>query len=134
MPVIFDSERQINNTCQRLGIFMETIENKYRGRDYEINIQFPEFTCLCPVTLLPDFAVITIKYIPDELLVELKSLKSYLNSFRDKEIFHEEVTNKILSDFAEKIHPKRVEVTGNFNVRGGLYTTVTASYPPQSNF
>ena len=111
---------------------METIENKYKERDYEVNIRFPEFTCLCPKTLLPDFAEITINYIPDKLLVELKSLKLYLNSFRNQEIFHEEVVNKILSDFVEKIRPKGVEVSGNFNVRGGLHTTVNASYPSPS--
>jgi 7-cyano-7-deazaguanine reductase len=108
---------------------MEAIENKYRERDYEVNIRFPEFTCLCPMTTQPDFAEIIIDYVPNELLVELKSLKLYLNSFRDKGIFHEEAVNKILGDFVEKISPKRVEVTGNFNVRGGIYTTVKASYP-----
>jgi 7-cyano-7-deazaguanine reductase len=111
---------------------METIENKYKERDYEVNIRFPEFTCLCPGTLLPDFAEITINYIPDKLLVELKSLKLYLNSFRNQEIFHEEAVNKILSDFVEKICPKRVEVTGDFNIRGGIHTAVNASYPPPS--
>lgn len=108
---------------------METIENKYRKRDYEVNIRFPEFTCLCPMTTQPDFAEIIIDYVPDELLIELKSLKFYLNSFRDKGIFHEEAVNKILDDFVEKISPKRIEVTGNFHVRGGIYTTVKASYP-----
>ncbi|MEA1935296.1 MAG: preQ(1) synthase [Thermodesulfobacteriota bacterium] len=108
---------------------MQTIENKYRERDYEVKIRFPEFTCLCPMTSQPDFAEIVINYVPNEMLVELKALKFYLNSFRDKGIFHEEVVNKILNDFVEKIHPKRVEVTGNFNVRGGLHATVRASYP-----
>lgn len=108
---------------------MEAIENKYRERDYEVNIRFPEFTCLCPMTTQPDFAEIIIDYVPNELLVELKSLKFYLNSFRDKGIFHEEAVNKILGDFVEKISPKRIEVTGNFHVRGGIYTTVKASYP-----
>lgn len=108
---------------------MEAIENKYRERDYEVNIRFPEFTCLCPMTTQPDFAEIIIDYVPNELLVELKSLKLYLNSFRDKGIFHEEAVNKILDDFVEKISPKKVEVTGNFHVRGGIYTTVKASYP-----
>ena len=109
--------------------FMQTIENKYRERDYEVKIRFPEFTCLCPITSQPDFAEIAINYVPNELLVELKALKFYLNSFRDKGIFHEEAVNKILNDFVEKIHPKKVEVTGNFNVRGGLHTMVRASHP-----
>lgn len=108
---------------------METIENAYRERDYEIDIRFPEFTCLCPKTSQPDFAEIIIIYVPGERLVELKSLKFYLNSYRDRGIFHEEAVNRILEDFVETVRPKRVEVTGKFNVRGGLYTTVKASYP-----
>ncbi len=108
---------------------MEAIENKYRERDYEVNIRFPEFTCLCPMTAQPDFAEITITYVPDECIVELKSLKVYLNSYRDRGIFHEEAVNGILKDFVEKICPKRVEVTGNFNIRGGIHTTVKAGYP-----
>jgi 7-cyano-7-deazaguanine reductase len=107
---------------------MEKIENKYRERDYEVNIRFPEFTCLCPMTSQPDFAEILINYIPGDWLAELKALKIYLNSFREKGIFHEEAVNKILDDFVEKIHPKKVEVIGKFNVRGGIYTTVRATY------
>ncbi len=109
---------------------METIENNYRERDYEVQIRFPEFTCLCPKTAQPDFAEIIIRYVPGILLVELKSLKIYLNAYRNEGIFHEEVVNRILQDFVETVAPKRVEITGNFNVRGGIYTTVTASYPP----
>ncbi|HOO89336.1 MAG TPA: preQ(1) synthase [Syntrophales bacterium] len=108
---------------------MEAIENKYRERDYEVNIRFPEFTCLCPMTAQPDFAEIMITYVPGDCIVELKSLKLYLNSYRDKGIFHEEAVNRILSDFVEKICPKKVEVIGAFNVRGGIHTTVTARYP-----
>jgi len=108
---------------------METIENRYRERDYEVRIRFPEFTCLCPKTSQPDFAEIIINYVPDELLVELKSLKFYLNSYRNEGIFHEEAVNRILNDFTEKVCPKKVEIIGNFNVRGGIYTTVKAIYP-----
>ena len=108
---------------------MDTIENRFKGRDYEVRIKFPEFTCLCPVTSQPDFAEIIIDYVPLDLLVELKSLKLYLNAYRNEGIFHEEAVNRILDDFVQKVHPKRVLVTGNFNVRGGLYTTVKASYP-----
>jgi 7-cyano-7-deazaguanine reductase len=107
---------------------METIENNFRERDYEVDIRFPEFTCLCPKTGQPDFAEIIITYVPDKLLVELKSLKLYLNSYREKGIFHEEAVNRILDDFVTTVHPKNVEVTGKFNVRGGLHTTVTADY------
>ena len=81
------------------------------------------------MTSQPDFAEIIINYVPDELLVELKSLKLYLNSYRNKGIFHEEAVNRILSDFTEKVHPKKAEIIGNFNVRGGLYTTVNIVYP-----
>ena len=109
---------------------METIENNYRERDYEVHIRFPEFTCLCPKTAQPDFAEIIIRYVPGVRLVELKSLKIYLNAYRNEGIFHEEAVNRILQDFVETVEPKRVEITGNFNVRGGIYTTVTASYPP----
>lgn len=108
---------------------METIENRYRERDYEVRIRFPEFTCLCPQTSQPDFAEIIINYVPDKILVELKSLKFYLNSYRNEGIFHEEAVNRILNDFTEKVHPKKVEIIGNFNVRGGIYTTVKATYP-----
>ncbi len=108
---------------------MQRIENENKGRDYRVNIRFPEFTCLCPMTSQPDFAEIVIDYMPDEFLVELKSLKIYLNSYREKRIFHETAVNKILNDFVEEIHPRKVEVTGNFNVRGGIYTTVKAAYP-----
>jgi 7-cyano-7-deazaguanine reductase len=107
---------------------METIENNFRERDYEVDIRFPEFTCLCPKTGQPDFAEIIITYVPDERLVELKSLKLYLNSYREKGIFHEEAVNRILDDFVITVRPKNVEVTGRFNVRGGLYTTVKADY------
>jgi 7-cyano-7-deazaguanine reductase len=109
---------------------MKTIENNYKERDYEVRISFPEFTCLCPKTGQPDFADITIRYIPDSRLVELKSLKLYLNAYRNEGIFHEEAVNRILEDFVTAVAPKRVDITGAFNVRGGLYTTVTASYPP----
>jgi len=108
---------------------METIENHYRDRDYDIRIRFPEFTCLCPMTSQPDFAEIIIHYVPGEKLVELKSLKYYLNSFRDKGIFHEEAVNRIRDDFVEKVGPKKLEVIGRFNVRGGIYTTVRAAFP-----
>jgi len=107
---------------------MDTIENKYKDRDYEVNIRFPEFTCLCPMTSQPDFAEIKISYVPGERLVELKSLKFYLNGFRNRGIFHEEAVNLIRDDFVETVRPKRLEVVGNFNVRGGIYTTVRASY------
>ena len=107
---------------------METIPNTFRDRDYEVNIRFPEFTCLCPRTSQPDFAEMVITYVPGKLIVELKSLKLYLNSYRERGIFHEEAVNRILDDFVKAVKPRSVEVTGNFNVRGGIHTTVTAQY------
>lgn len=108
---------------------LQRIDNKFRGRNYEVNTRFPEFTCLCPMTSQPDFAEIIINYVPQDYLVELKSLKLYLNSYRDKGIFHEEAVNCILDDFVKTIAPLRVEIIGNFNVRGGIHTTVKASHP-----
>ncbi len=108
---------------------LQRIDNKFRDRDYQVNMRFPEFTCLCPMTSQPDFAEVIITYIPGDFLVELKSMKLYLNSFRDKGIFHEEAINLIMDDFVEAIRPRRAEITGNFHVRGGIYTTVKASHP-----
>jgi 7-cyano-7-deazaguanine reductase len=112
---------------------METIENIYRKREYEVVIRFPEFTCLCPRTGQPDFAEILITYVPDAFLVELKSLKLYLNSYRDKGIFHEEAINTILDDLVKILQPRKVEVVGTFNVRGGIHTTVRAQHPTPSS-
>jgi 7-cyano-7-deazaguanine reductase len=108
---------------------LQRIDNKFRNRDYQVNMRFPEFTCLCPMTSQPDFAEIIIEYIPGDFLVELKSMKLYLNSFRDKGIFHEEAINRIMDDFVDAIKPRKAEITGNFHVRGGIYTTVKCSHP-----
>jgi len=108
---------------------LQIVENKFRDRDYEVNMRFPEFTCLCPMTSQPDFAEIIINYVPGDFLVELKSLKLYLNSFRDKGIFHEEAVNRIMADFVSVIRPRKAEITGNFHVRGGIYTTVKCTHP-----
>ena len=112
---------------------LETFKNQYPGREYEIEITCPEFTCLCPRTGQPDFAVVTIKYVPDELCIELKSLKLYIFSYRNLGEFHEHVTNKILDDLVEACRPIRAEVVGDFNVRGGLKTLVKATYAKQDN-
>ena len=108
---------------------LETAENLYSDRDYNINISFPEFTCLCPKTGLPDFATITISYSPNLLLVELKSLKLYFLNYRNKGIFHEHATNMILDDFKAACNPKKICVAANFGTRGGIDTTVTSSWP-----
>ncbi|MEX1158082.1 MAG: preQ(1) synthase [Thermomicrobiales bacterium] len=107
---------------------LEVVQNPNPERDYTIEISSPEFTCLCPVTGQPDFAEITLRYIPDQLCVELKSFKLYLWSFRNEGAFHEAVTNQILDDIVGKLAPREATVVGKFNVRGGLYTTVTASH------
>jgi 7-cyano-7-deazaguanine reductase len=108
---------------------LETFENPEPGRDYEIRFETPEFTCLCPKTGQPDFATLRIRYTPDRLCVELKSLKLYLWSFRDEGHFHEAVTNRILSDLAALLAPRRMSVTGDFQVRGGIHTLVEARHP-----
>ena len=108
---------------------LETFPNPRPGRDYEISFECPEFTCLCPKTGQPDFATIVIRYVPDALCVELKSLKLYLWSFRDEGHFHEDVTNRILDDLVALLKPRRMTVTGDFKVRGGIHTVVTASHP-----
>ncbi len=107
---------------------LETFENQYPGREYEIAISCPEFTCVCPKTGQPDFATIHITYVPDILCIELKSLKLYMYSYRDKGEFHEHVTNKILDDIVEVSKPIRAQVKGDFNVRGGIKTVVSATY------
>jgi len=108
---------------------LETFDNPNPERDYEISFDCPEFTCLCPKTGQPDFATIRILYVPDKLCVELKSLKLYLWSFRDEGHFHEAVTNRILDDLVAAISPRRMTVTGDFNVRGGIHTVVTVRHP-----
>lgn len=111
----------------RKDIF-EVVPNEYAGREYEVSITCPEFTAVCPRTGQPDFGTIRIRYVPDQWLVELKSLKLYLFSYRDEGIFHEHVTNRILDDFVAASRPIRCRVEGDFNVRGGLKTVVTAEY------
>ncbi|MGR9106636.1 MAG: preQ(1) synthase [Gammaproteobacteria bacterium] len=107
---------------------LDTFENPKPGRDYTIQIKIPEFTCLCPMTGQPDFATLCVEYIPDRLCIELKSIKLYVWSFRDQGAFHEAVTNKILDDFVAACSPKYIKICADFNVRGGIYTSVIAEY------
>jgi 7-cyano-7-deazaguanine reductase len=107
---------------------LEKFPNPNPERDYEISFECPEFTCLCPRTGQPDFATIRIRYVPDKYCVELKSLKLYLWSFRDEGHFHEAVTNRILDDLVKATQPRRMTVVGDFYVRGGIHTVVTATY------
>lgn len=105
------------------------VDNPQPGRDYEVECVCPEFTCVCPMTGQPDFATFTITYVPDAKLVELKSLKLYLWSYRDEGAFHEDVTNRVLDDLVRCLEPRRLSVVSRWNVRGGIETTVRASYP-----
>ncbi len=107
---------------------LDTFENPQSDADYTVSIRVPEFTCLCPLTGQPDFAKFLIEYVPDELCVELKALKLYMSSFRDKGVFHEAITNEILSDLAALLKPRFMRISADFNVRGGLYTNVTAEH------
>ena len=107
---------------------LETFPNPRPARDYEIAIRCPEFTCVCPKTGLPDFGEIRITYVPDELCLELKALKYYMVEFRTRGIFYEAVTNLILDDLVRACAPRRMTVVGDFSVRGGISTQVTATH------
>ena len=111
---------------------LDTFTNPEPGRDYTISIKLPEFTCLCPVTGQPDFATLHIHYVPDQLCVELKSLKLYIWSYRNEGVFHEAVTNQILSDMVAAISPRYMKLTADFNVRGGVYTSVTTEHKKEN--
>lgn len=107
---------------------IEVWKNVYPDKEYTIRLEVPEFTCICPKTGLPDFAVITIDYAPDAYCIELKSFKMYTISFRNTGIFHENVINRILDDFVKACSPRWVKISGEFNPRGGIKTTVTREY------
>jgi 7-cyano-7-deazaguanine reductase len=107
---------------------LEAFDNPRPGRDYEVEFSFPEFTSVCPVTGQPDFATIVVKYIPDGLCVEMKSLKLYFFSYRNKGIFYESVVNTVLDDLVAVLRPRHMRVTGQFAVRGGTAGTVTAEH------
>ncbi|MBX3417144.1 MAG: preQ(1) synthase [Pirellulaceae bacterium] len=111
---------------------LESFDNQFPGRDYVIEISCPEFTSVCPKTGQPDFGELVFRYVPDQKCVELKSLKMYLQSFRNQGIFYENVTNSILDDFVSVIQPRRVELTAMFTPRGGLSSTIVCEYSQQS--
>jgi 7-cyano-7-deazaguanine reductase len=123
------SPEQIDNPRS----ILEAFDNPRPERDYEVKFDFPEFTSVCPVTGQPDFATITVQYVPDRLCVEMKSLKLYYFAYRNKGIFYEAVVNTILDDLVAVLRPRRITVVGEFAVRGGTAGTVTARYerPPQ---
>ena len=107
---------------------LETFPNPAVDRDFHIHMQIPEFTCLCPKTGQPDFATLILDYIPDQLCVELKSLKLYIWSYRDEGAFHEAVTNRILDDLVAATAPRFMRLTAKFYVRGGIFTNVVAEF------
>ena len=108
---------------------LEVVPNPHPDRDYDVAISIPEYTSICPRTGLPDFATITITYVPDKLVVELKSLKYYILNYRNMGIYYEDVTNRILDDFRSIAQPRRIEVVGDFTPRGGIRTVVTSRWP-----
>jgi 7-cyano-7-deazaguanine reductase len=107
---------------------IDSFENRFPGRDYEIEFVAPEFTSVCPMTGQPDFGTIIVTYTPGDRCIELRSFKFYLQTFRNRGIFYENVVNTILDDIVEAIHPRHLMVTGDFNTRGGISARVTASY------
>jgi 7-cyano-7-deazaguanine reductase len=107
---------------------IETWKNMYPDKEYTISLTISEFTCICPKTGLPDFATLTIDYVPDKDCIELKSFKEYIVFYRDVGIFHEHVVNKVLDDFVKACAPRKVKIVGDFNMRGGIHTVVSAGY------
>jgi len=132
MPVeiLEKSGIQIDETpAEQMDLYpLETFEYKYKGKETQISFTCPEFTAICPFSDFPDFATIKINYTPDERCVELKSLKLYINSFRTIKIFHEHAVNRILEDFVRACDPIRVDIEGDFNIRGNIKTVISASY------
>jgi 7-cyano-7-deazaguanine reductase len=110
------------------SVNLTTFPNPRPGRNYDVRITLPEFTCKCPFSGYPDFGTIQINYVPNEVLVELKAIKLYINSYRDRYISHEESVNQILDDFIAAANPLRVKIEGNFNPRGNVHTVVEVNY------
>jgi 7-cyano-7-deazaguanine reductase len=110
---------------------LDTFAYEFAGKEIGIDFEIPEFTCICPFSDFPDFATIRLQYVPNERCIELKSLKLYINSFREVKVFHEHVINMILEDFVSACDPLSVQIEGDFNVRGNIKTTVRATYKKQ---
>lgn len=114
---------------EEMNLFpLDTFEYEYPGKEIWIDFTIPEFTAICPFSDFPDFATLKLSYLPNRRCIELKSLKLYINSFRDVKIFHEHVVNVIIEDFAKACDPLKIEIEGDFNVRGNIKTIVRASY------
>jgi 7-cyano-7-deazaguanine reductase len=122
------SNEALGASLNRPGSDLETFPNPTPERDYTIRMEIPEFTCLCPKTGQPDFATLSLEYVPEDRCVELKSLKLYIWSFRDRGAFHEAVTNEILGRLVDAVMPRFMRLSARFNVRGGIYTTIVAEH------
>jgi 7-cyano-7-deazaguanine reductase len=122
------SKEALGANLNRPGTDLETFPNPAPERDYTIRMEIPEFTCLCPKTGQPDFATLSLEYVPDERCIELKSLKLYVWSFRDRGAFHEAVSNEILEQLVDATMPRFMRLSARFNVRGGIYTTIVAEH------
>ena len=107
---------------------LEVVRNQYPGRETLVRFEIPEFTCICPKTGLPDFALLKLEYVPARLLVELKSLKLYVHGFRNLGVFHESVANRVLDDLVAATKPRRARLSADFSVRGGIHTVVEVAY------
>ena len=134
LPAVNQQSLDIQSTKrEEMNLYpLDTFEYEYKGREIWVEFEMPEFTAICPFSDFPDFAIIRLKYVPNERCIELKSLKLYINSFRNIKIFHEHVINVILEDFVKACDPLRVEIEGDFHVRGNIKTVVRASYAKQS--
>src|SRR5688500_2404806 len=130
LPAVNQQNLDIRSTPREemMLVPLDTFNYEYAGREIWIEFEMPEFTAICPFSEFPDFAVIRLKYVPNERCIELKSLKLYINSFREVKVFHEHVINIILEDFVKACDPLRVEIEGDFHVRGNIKTVVRASY------
>lgn len=130
LPPTNQQNLDIRSTArEEMNLFpLDTFKYEYAGREIWIDFEIPEFTAICPFSDFPDFAIIKLKYVPNERCIELKSLKLYINSFREIKVFHEHVINIILEDFVEACDPLQVEIEGDFHVRGNIKTIVRARY------
>jgi 7-cyano-7-deazaguanine reductase len=133
LPLVNQQNLDIRSTPrEEMNLFpLDTFRYEYVGREIWIDFEIPEFTAICPFSDFPDFAIIKLKYVPNERCIELKSLKLYINSFREVKVFHEHVINIILEDFVKACDPLQVEIEGDFHVRGNIKTIVRASYSRQ---
>jgi 7-cyano-7-deazaguanine reductase len=126
-----DREKGAGTVSDNFRTSLETFDNQYPGRDYTIEIVCPEFTSVCPKTGQPDFGVLTFRYVPEHKCIELKSLKLYLQQFRNEGIYYEHVTNRILDDLVAVLQPRKMQLVAAFTARGGITTTVTATFQQQ---